>query len=68
MHLAIGLLVRFFTRNMYHEIENRFLWYEPNIISKETKDEPEFWLNNVYIYNKYMFHPFKTDKTVLDYV
>ena len=51
MHLAIGPLVRLFTRNMYHEIENRVSWYEPKIISKETKDELEFWLNNIYIYN-----------------
>ena len=46
MYLAIGPLVRLFTRNMYHEIENRASWYEPKIISEETKDELEFWLNN----------------------
>ena len=57
MHLAIGPLVRLFTRNMYHEIENRVSWYEPKIISKETKDELEFWLNNIYIYNGYTFKP-----------
>ena len=37
MHLAIGPLVRLFTRNMYHEIENRTSWYEPKIISKKKK-------------------------------
>ena len=57
MHLAIGPLVRLFTRNMYHEIENRISWYEPKIISKETNDELEFWLNNIYIYNGYTFKP-----------
>ena len=36
MHLAIGSLVHLFTRNMYHETENRVSWYEPKIISKET--------------------------------
>ena len=46
-HLAIGPLVRLFTRNMYHETENRVFWYEPKIISKETKDELEFWRNNI---------------------
>ena len=57
MHLAIGPLVRLFMRNMYHEIENRTCWYEPKIVNKETKDELEFWLNNINIYNGYTFKP-----------
>ena len=57
MHLAIGPLVRLFTRNMYHEIESRTSWYEPKIISKQTKDELEFWLNSINIYNGYTFKP-----------
>ena len=42
---------------MYHEIENRVSWYEHKIINKETKDELEFWSNNIYIHNAYMFKP-----------
>ena len=57
MHLTIGPLVRLFTRNMYHEIENGTSCYEPKTISKETKDELEFWLNNINIYNEYTFKP-----------
>ena len=57
MCLAIERLLRLFTRKMYHEIENRVSWYEPMIISKETKDELEFWLNNIYIYKRYTFKP-----------
>ena len=57
MHFAIGHLARFFMRNMYHEIENRVSWYEPKIISKETKDKLECWVNNIYIYNGYTFKP-----------
>ena len=57
MHLTKGPLVRLFTRNMYHEIENRTSWYEPKIISEETKDDLEFWLNNINIYNGYTFKP-----------
>ena len=57
MHLAIGPLVRLFTRNMYQEIENRTSWYVPKIISNETKDKLEFWLNNINIYNVYTFKP-----------
>ena len=56
MRLAVGPLARLFTRNMYHEIENRVSWYEPKIISKETKDKLEFWLNDIYIYNGYTFN------------
>ena len=50
MHLAAGPLVRLFTRNIYHEIQNRVSWYEPKIISKETTDDVEFWPNIIYIY------------------
>ena len=57
MHLATGPLVQLFTRNMYHEIENRVSWYQPKITSKETKDKLEFWLNSIYIYNGYTFKP-----------
>ena len=57
MHLAIGPLVHLFTRNMYHEVENRVSWYKPEMVSKETKDELEFWLNNICIYNGYTFKP-----------
>ena len=46
-----------FKSKMYHEIEKRVSWYEPKIISKETKDELEFWLNNIYIYNGHTFKP-----------
>ena len=38
------------------EIENRVSWYEPKMISKETKDKLEFWLNDIYIYNGYTFN------------
>ena len=58
MHLTIGSFVRVLTRNMYYGIENRISWYEPKIISKETKEELEFWLNNIInIYNGYTFEP-----------
>ena len=59
MHLAVGPLVRLFTRNMYHEIENRAYWYKPKIISKEMKGELEFWLNSINTYNGYTFKPRK---------
>ena len=57
MHLAIGLLVRVFRRNMYDKIENRICWYESKIITIETKEELDFWLPNIHIYNGYTFKP-----------
>ena len=57
MYLAIQRLLRLFTREMYREIENRVSWYEPMVISKETKDELEFWLNNIYICKGHMLNP-----------
>ena len=57
MHLAIGLLVRVFRRNMYDKIENRICWYESKIITIETKEELDFWLPNIHKYNGYTFKP-----------
>ena len=34
MHLAIGLLVQLFNRNIDHFIEKRIPWYEQKIVSK----------------------------------
>ena len=57
MQLAIRPLVRLFTRNMYHQKENRFSWYKSKIISKEKKDKLEFRLKSIYICNGYTFKP-----------
>ena len=47
MYLAIGPMMCLVMRKMYHGIENRTSWYELNIISRETKDELEFWLRHI---------------------
>ena len=39
MHLALGPIVRLFSRNIYHDIEIRFSWHEAKGVSKETEDE-----------------------------
>ena len=39
MHLAIGPLVRFFTRNMYHFIERRISWYDRKLVNKNIKKQ-----------------------------
>ena len=55
MNLVIGPLVRLFIRKLYHFIENRISWCEPNIVNK--KEELEFWCNNINICNGYPFQP-----------
>lgn len=42
---------------MYDKIENRICWYESKIITIETKEELDFWLPNIHIYNGYTFKP-----------
>ena len=42
MHLAMGQLLRFFTRNMYHFIEKRISWYEQKLVNKNVKEELKF--------------------------
>ena len=55
--MAIGPLVRLFTRSMYHFIVNRISWYEPKIVNQNVKEGLKFWRNNINIYNGYTFKP-----------
>ena len=57
MHLEIGPLVRLSTRNMYRFIEKRISWFEQKLISKNVKEELEFWRDNINIYNGCTFKP-----------
>ena len=65
MQKAIGPLVRFFTRNIYKTIETRFSWYEPLFINFETKNELQFWNENIKNYNGYTFKPYPTTAKVI---
>ena len=47
----------FYEEHVSRNRKQNFLGHEPKIISKETKDEPELWLNNINIYNGYTFKP-----------
>ena len=47
MHLALGPIVRLFSRSIYHDIESKFFWHETRSISKETEGELKFWLKNI---------------------
>ena len=57
MHLAIGPLVRPFTRSMYYFMEKIISWYEQKIVNKNVKEELKFWRNSINIYNGYTFKP-----------
>ena len=66
MHLAIGLLVRLFTRQLYHQIELRVSWYDRVQISLEAISELTFWLNNIDCFNGFTFkHSPTTSKSCL---
>ena len=55
MHLAIGPLVRLFTRNIYHHIEKSPSWYNTVNLSRETTNDLTFWLNNIEDVNGFTF-------------
>ena len=55
MHMAIGPLVRLFTRQLYHQIERRTSWYEQIRISPEAVCELGFWLDNIEYFNGFTF-------------
>ena len=57
MHLAIGPLVRLFTRHMYYFIESRYTWFEIEILNADTLSELNFWYTNIENYNGYTFKP-----------
>ena len=55
MHLAVGPLVRLFTRHLYREIEQRTSWYVPVQLSREAISELTFWLDNIVYFNGFTF-------------
>ena len=55
MHLAVGPLVRLFTRHLYREIEQRTSWYVPVPLSREAISELTFWLDNIVSFNGFTF-------------
>ena len=57
MHLAIGPMVRLFTRNIYRQVEARETWYNPITLTTESKSEFLFWEKNLSQINSYSFKP-----------
>ena len=60
MHLALGPIVRLFTRYIYQLIESRISWYHPITLSRGALDELKFWLKNINSKNGFSFKPHPT--------
>lgn len=57
MHLAIGPLVRLFTRHMYQLVETRETWYQPKFLNAEVKTEMLFWRDDIKECNGLTYKP-----------
>ena len=65
MHLALGPIVRLFTRNLYRMIETRESWYHPISLSDEALSELKFWLHNINSKNEFTFKPRPTTSKIV---
>ena len=65
MHLALGPIVRLFTRNLYRLIESRITWYEPIVLTNEAIEELNFWLKNIHFRNGFTFKPRPTTSKMI---
>ena len=65
MHLAVGPLVRLFTRHLYREIEQRTSWYVPVQLSREAISELAFWLDNIVYFNGFTFKHSPTTSQII---
>lgn len=57
MNLAIGPMVRLFTRNLYRQIDARNSWHDAMLLYPESKNELVFWRDNLNDLNGYSFKP-----------
>ena len=57
MHLAIGKIIRLFTRKMYSQIEARRSWWDYEAPEEGTSRELRFWSRNIEKFNGCSFKP-----------
>ncbi len=55
--LAVGPVVRLFTRNVHFTIANRTFWNDTFLISGHLKEELKFWRYNTTAFNGYSIRP-----------
>ena len=65
MHLALGSIVRLFTRHIYENIEERDTWYHRTHLTNEAHDELKFWLRNIDHLNGCTFKPRPTTSRII---
>ena len=53
LHLAVGPVIRLFTRQMYFAIATRTYWDEKFLVSEPLQDELKFWRHNLYAFKGY---------------
>ena len=65
MHLALGQIVRFFTRRIYQQIEGRQSWSRTETIAPGTREELQFWSQGLETMNGCSFKPQNTTTTMI---
>ena len=65
MKPAIGSVARLFTRQMYKFVDSRISWYSPQLITKDLKDELEFWLTGLHEHNGFRIQNNPMSSTVI---
>ena len=65
MHLALGPIVRLFTRHTYASIEERVSWYQSIELTAEAREELIFWLDNIEQLNGCTFKPQPTTSRIV---
>ena len=65
MQVAIGPLVRLFTRSLYAQIAKSTSWYDYIRPSQKTVDEMRFWLRSIDDVNGYTFKPYPTTTQIV---
>ena len=51
MVLGLGPIIRFCTRYLYASLESRNSWIDRLVLDRRAKEEIEFWLSNIELYN-----------------
>ena len=64
LHLAVGPVIRLFTRQMYFAIATRTYWDEKFLVLEPLQDELKFWRHYLYAFNGYSIRK----KLSVDYV
>ena len=65
MHLALGPVVRLFTRHLYRNIDQCDSWYQRVEVTSESREEMQFWLSHIHELNGCTFKPRPTTSRII---